>query len=282
LAYYAWLFAVHPVYRWWGIQNNMGPPQMGSFILTLGFLSVLFAFSLDKLGGFQRKPAPLVLLGSCFLSGFLIVFAANPIIRSSGQLRCPFVVPAALLATVDLELAILALTKRKTWAIPALIAFLVVNSMTSIFLYARTVYAVTHDREAIPGLGENRIKTKLLEAYRWLDSNSRPREVVLASVSNCNRIPHYTRNATFAGYGFNTVDYDSKRRMVEHFFNEDTSDSFRRDLLRYFRVRFLLWSPEEMALGGYRPDSSSLFIQRFAKDGVIVYEVNHAFDDDGK
>ena len=167
----------------------------------------------------------------------------------------------------------MALTRRKTWAIPALIAFLVVNSMTSIFLYARTIHAVTHNREVIPSLGEHRTATNLLAAYRWLDENSRPREVVLASVPNCNRIPHYTRNATFAGYFFNTVDFASKRRMVDSFFDKDTSDASRQDLLRQYHVKYLLWSPEEMALGGYRPDSSKLFTPRFAKDGVIVYEV---------
>jgi len=280
MAYFVWLFTLHPVYRWWGIENNIAPNTMGAFIFAMGFLSILFAFSLDKLGGFQRKPAPQVLLASCFLAGFLIVFVANPFIRSSGQLYSTFVVPAALLATVDLELAIVALTQRKTWAMPALIAFLVVNSMTSVFLYARTVYAVTHNREVIPALGDNRTSTNLLEAYRWLDRNSRPREVVLASVSNCNRIPHYTHNDTFAGYAFNTVDYDNKRNMVEHFFDKDTSDSSRRDLLRQYRVKFLLWSPKETALGGYRPDGSSLFTQRFANDGVIIYELNPEPDND--
>ena len=64
LAYYVWLFAVHPIYRWWGIQNIMEPPPLGAFIFTLGFVAILFAFALDKLGGFQRKPIAQVLLAS--------------------------------------------------------------------------------------------------------------------------------------------------------------------------------------------------------------------------
>ena len=273
MAYYSWLFSFHPVYRWWGIQNVIPPPPIGSFIFSMGFLSLFFAFSLDKLGGFQRKPSPQVLLASCILAGSVIVFVANPVFKSSGQLFSPFIVPVALLATVDLELPIIALTRRKAWAIPALILFLIINSMTSVILYTNCIYSVLHNREVSPVLGQNRTAKSFLEVYRWLHQNSRPREVVLASGGHCNRIPHYSHNTTFAGYGFNTVDYVNKIKIIETFFNKDTSDSFRRELLREYHVRFLLWSQEEKALGEYRPECSNLFTQRFANDEVIVYEV---------
>ena len=145
LAYYLWLFRVHPVYRWWNIQNVVAPPYPASLAASIGLVFLLLLGALGNLGDFRDKPHARVLL-ACPLLAAVGVTYGYPILRFSAQAATTLIVPATLVATMHLEGKVLVLARRRAGAI-LLALLLLVNAGSSVVLYKRTL------RDIVPGPG---------------------------------------------------------------------------------------------------------------------------------
>jgi hypothetical protein len=112
-----------------------------------------------------------------------------------------------------------------------------------------------------------------ITAMQWLDRDSTPSDVVLSSLTIGQYIPSESGNSVFVGHWANTVDFYTKQRAVERFFNDTTSQEFRRDLLDQFNVRYVFYSHSERALGGFDPDSSPSLVRVFTSGSASIYRV---------
>lgn len=264
MLYYLCLFQFHPVFRWWSIQGMSSPPPMLSLALGMGFIFVLLLCSLDYLGAFYQRTKSQVLVACCILCGFGLIYSF-PIIRFSGQLVNVLVIPSALLGAIKLEQPICSALRKSNWAKVGLTMFLALNSLTSLAILSRTMREIQQREPFIP--------TGMVQAYRWLQDNSHPREVILGAYRNSNSVPHYCRNSCVSGYLFSTVDFASKKQLVERFYRSDNTDDSRRRLLEDFKVRYVFWGFEEKGLGSYDPNTSSFLRRVFCNEATAIYEV---------
>src|SRR5712692_5463896 len=192
------------------------PPGLGLLAAGLGITSVLLVWGLLRLAFLTGKPAPHALIACCALIS-LVCVSCFPLPWLSSQFITTLLVPAVLVGALPWEPAVGTLWKQGKLAMAAIVLLLAVNSFTAAVLWRANIGAVAR--------GEHRTASGLLAAYQWLHEHSQPREVVLASFENSNRIPRSAHNTVFCGYAFTTVRYEGKAALVDQFFRNDSSDA---------------------------------------------------------
>jgi hypothetical protein len=263
-AYYLWLFEFHDVFRWIGIQSVVAPPLPGSLVLSLGLASVLLVSGLGNLLRLTERSSPHLLIACCFIASLGLLYAF-PLLAFSLQFLGTLLIPMVLVGSVTLEPRVVSWVERGRRARVAIAAVLLLNSLTSIALLGSHSQAVAR--------GEHRTDWRLIEAYAWLEENSSPRDVVLASCRIGHQIPRYTHASSFCGYFFGTVDFRGKRAMVQKFFAAETKDGYRRRLLRQFDVRYVVFSATDPPSTGYDPETTPFLRRAYGNDIATVFEV---------
>jgi uncharacterized membrane protein len=112
-----------------------------------------------------------------------------------------------------------------------------------------------------------------LSAMKWLETNAKPDEVVLSSLTTGQYIPALTGTNAFLAHWAQTLDFYGKSEMVQEFFNAATSDARRQQILQNYHVRYVFYGPAEKELGAYNLDRSSLVKSVFTTPTVKVYAV---------
>lgn len=97
--------------------------------------------------------------------------------------------------------------------------------------------------------------------------------VVLSSYGIGNYIPAHTDSRVFLGYRFETLDWEKKGDLLLKFYDAETEDQFRRELLSDEGITYLYYGPEERALGDFDPADAPYLRPIYAKDGVRIYQV---------
>jgi len=262
LAYYLWLFRIHPLFRWYYLQNVGRGPAPQSLFLSLGLVGILFAFNLGKLGNFKGRSPASVLVACAALSSLVLMYS-HPLFGNTWQFHQTFLIPALLVGLIGREPDSAVLSKRRTWATAAAAVLLIVNALTS------GVLMVSFTREVLDA--KHRTSHEILAGFDWLQRNSRPREVVLASFDLSNRIPRHTHNVVFSGYAISTVRFDEKTAMVRQFYDSRTDDVFRRKLIADYGVRYVMFGPEEKGKDTFTPGASGFLEMVFSNDLVAIY-----------
>ncbi len=111
------------------------------------------------------------------------------------------------------------------------------------------------------------------DAMRWLDENAPQDAIVLSAYEPGRYIPGISGRSAFLSHWAQTVDFYAKRDFVRDFFQPETPDTRRREVLAQFGVDFVLYGPAERALGAYDPAQSPWTYPVFEQDGVWVYGV---------
>jgi hypothetical protein len=112
-----------------------------------------------------------------------------------------------------------------------------------------------------------------LAAMKWLETNAKPDEVVLSSLTTGQYIPALTGTNAFLAHWAQTLDFYGKSEMVQEFFNAATTDARRQQILQNYHVRYVFYGPAEKELGAYNLDRSSLVKSVFTTPTVKVYAV---------
>jgi hypothetical protein len=266
IAYYLWLFKVHPVFRWWSIQGKTPPPFPSCLVISLGISFVLLVFGMVNWGGFKEKAPSHTLITCCFFSSMVLIYS-YPALLFALQFSTTLLIPTVLVGTMKIERTLVSMVRHSKWVYVGITALLVVNSLTSFNLlrrYIRDVYQ-----------GKHRTETKLLTVYQWLDNHSEPQEIVLAtSLTIANQIPRYTHNTTFCGWHFNTVNFNEKKAMFDKFFKVETSDTFRKDFLKNFNIRYIFFSTDKPYSNTSMDPRMLPFLKEiFRNDIAIIYRV---------
>jgi hypothetical protein len=97
------------------------------------------------------------------------------------------------------------------------------------------------------------VETGYWQAMEWLRSQGEPDAVVLAAPNVSLWIPAYTRQVVVYGHPFETVPADERLQQVERFYRGQDCVTLLSDDLP-FRVRYVLWGPQERTFGAEDDD----------------------------
>jgi hypothetical protein len=111
------------------------------------------------------------------------------------------------------------------------------------------------------------------EAIEWLAENSQPTDTILCSYWVGNYVPARIGHRVFLGHWDETIDYIQKRGAVETFFQSQTDDSLRLNILREHDIVYLFHGPQERALGDFNPEGKPYLMKTFSNSEVSIYRV---------
>jgi uncharacterized membrane protein len=112
-----------------------------------------------------------------------------------------------------------------------------------------------------------------MSALHWLETNSRPSDVVLSSLTIGQYVPSISGNTAFLAHWAQTLDYYTKQRLVGRFFDSNATEQERSETLRDFAVGYVFRGPQERALGDYDPEQSPIMEHVYSTSGVDIYRV---------
>jgi hypothetical protein len=113
----------------------------------------------------------------------------------------------------------------------------------------------------------------LLTVVDWLDQHATYADGVLASYSTSTVIPAHAGVRVHAGHHNETAWVDDRMAEIMKFFQRDTPDAWRRDLLMRFSLTYVLVGPEERALGAFNPYTAPYLKLVFESGDVRLYQV---------
>ena len=111
-------------------------------------------------------------------------------------------------------------------------------------------------------------------ALAWLEENTQPSDVVLSARTVGQYIPALSGNKAFLAHWAATVDFYGKTEMVERFFDAETDDDYRQNIIRKFNVRYVFYGEAERTLGQHDPNTLSYLVNVFSTPRVQVFQVN--------
>ena len=282
LAYDVWLFSAHPVFKWWGEQNVVLPPQPGSLAVSLGFVLPLLVLAVAGMlvrgmgsplagGGPDTTtsadapdPARLVIGGAC-VAALGVVYAYPPLLFTFQALPA-VAIPATFVGALVIEAPL----SRWRARMPVLVSLLV---LVLVAAHASTSYLLLEGRTRMAAAGSWRTDRDLLYAFSWFEGEADPDDVVLAAPETCNLLPRYAPVTAFTGYRYATVEAATKDRLARLFFLPQVGESFRRDLIREHGIDFVLVSRAERRAGGWKASASPMLRERFSNAAATIYEV---------
>lgn len=110
-------------------------------------------------------------------------------------------------------------------------------------------------------------------AMTWLEANGTGDDVVLSSLTVGQYIPAFTGKRAFLAHWAQTVDFYRKTDMVHQFFDDETSQARRWEILETYGVDYVFYGPAEREIGDYIPASSPFLQQVYASPQVELYQV---------
>ena len=113
-----------------------------------------------------------------------------------------------------------------------------------------------------------------LEALDYLETQVQSDDVVLSSLNMGQYIPALTGARSFLGHWAQTLDFYGKTAMVNAFFNTDTTDADREEILRSFGVDYVLVTEQERAIGEFDATTAPYLEEVYSNDNATVYAVH--------
>lgn len=258
VVYLAWSFASDPFLRLWTEQNVITSPHPLHYLLAYGAL-----IPAAVLGGrwLMRQQGPSGLLPIAWA----VLIPALAYAPHNLQRRLP---EGAWVAVVTLAALGLASWMRKRPSAQALATVLLVISLPSaVLLLSGGASLALSPRE--PAF----LPADQADAIERLGEHADAGDVVLAGYDASNALPAWAPLRVIAGHGPESANLDEVLPRVNAFFEGETNDSERQEMLDELAVRFVFWGPQERGLGSWLPAKSDLVRGLFASGEYEVFAV---------
>jgi hypothetical protein len=253
-----WLTQAHPVLSAWSAQNVTLSPPIWDYLVT--FAPALALAVPGALGAARRRnPRDLFLL-TWLIAGTALLYAPLALQRRLVQ---GLSIPIGVLAAEGLfNTSALAGGLRRVAAIGLTFALAL---PTNLLVLAATYQGVqTHH----PLLYQTSAE---VDALKWIDANTPPNALVLASPEMGLFIPATTGRRVIYGHPFETVNATVEKQAVTEFYQ--SPDANARDFLAERGVDYVMHGPREAALGpGPDPGETGL-TPAFEEGEVTLYRV---------
>jgi len=277
LLYNGYVFWTNPAFRVWAQQNLILSPH------PLHYLSGYAIVALLAIGGIryvlQRSESEKLFLVSW-------VLAVPPL------LYVPFNLQRRLIEGFQMPLCILASLGLARYALPAVTRSALARRLTRFQRYTRprlrrfvtTAIILLTIPSNLLLVGTNLVQVSRLsppifhermelEAMDWLAAHTRPSDAVFSSYEVGNYIPARAGNRVFLGHGPETIHAEEKERMVRQFFQAETGDAYREQILRQYNIAYVFYGPAERALGDFQLAASPYLKEVFTNGRYAIYEV---------
>jgi hypothetical protein len=277
LSYYYWTVTSDPVMRAFSEQDITMSPPPSFYILGYGLVFLL------AIGGFihilrQRRERELFLSIWVVVVGVMLYFPFKVQRRSITGLHIPLCILASLglfkyvLPTVYHSRVSRAISRalsydRRRLRLFVLNLIVVATFPSNLYLLASSSLAALQGH---PALFHTEAEN---EAIDWLADNSQPTDTVLCSYWVGNHIPARIGHRVFLGHWDATIDFTQKREAVEAFFQSQTDDSTRLNILQAYGIAYLFYGPQERALDNFNPEDKAYLMKSFGNSEVSIYRV---------
>ncbi|HZY41418.1 MAG TPA: hypothetical protein VFF59_05385, partial [Anaerolineae bacterium] len=269
MAAYVWLvFQIDPIYGQWG-RTPITSPAPEVYAMTYAIPLVL------ALGGVvysvHRHDVGQLFLVMWTIIGPLLVYAPT---NAQRRLIEGWQIPLSVMAAYGLVRYGLPLAQRlmRPLASPQKLRHVtwiaVVACMTPTYLLMLT-WHTTAAATRQPMFFE---EGALVAASNWLNQYATYDDGVLAAYSSSTIIPSRAGVRVLLGHPSETVLVDERKADVQRFFQADTSDDWRRDLLDRFRLTYVLIGPAERRLGDFDPINAPYLKEVFTVNDVSLYQ----------
>jgi len=224
--YTAWAFGHDPFLRAWAMQNVIASPPPLQYLLAYG---LMLAFALTYA---LHRPQRAALLPGVWLLLFpLLAYAPYNLQRRMPEGVWVALVTLALLGGQRL-LSLPRFRLLTALALPSTFLLLAGGALSAV-------------RPAPPVF----LPAQQAALYEDLQGLSRPGDVVLSSFASGNALPAWAPVHVVIGHGPESARLEALRPRVAAFYAAETPDAERRALLEELGVRWVLWGPQERALG---------------------------------
>lgn len=270
IGYNFYLLISNPVFQGWTEQNVVPSPNLIAFLLGYGSISILASIGLGYI--ITRRKDKDYFLISLVLSYIILIFSP---IRFSLRFVEGFHVPLSILASIGLFLF---LKHSQRWfkekkgfkkvRYYALVLFLVSAMPTNIAVLVNDMFFHVHADPFPSYLHEDEFR-----AFKWLEDNTHPSEVVLSSYETGNFIPGWSGNKVFIGHWAETLNRASKEKILRRFFDSSTDDAVRIDILKTYNIKYILYGKNERLLGGFKPGDNAYLYLVYENPSVLIFKV---------
>jgi hypothetical protein len=256
LGYDVWLSTTHRVLSLWSAQNQTLTPPLLETVLGYGFILLLAVVGVI-LARPDRSPEGRLLLFWVVL-GFCLLYAPFSLQR---RLSLGLFFPLAALAGVAVQ-RLGEKLRRPTFLI-LLVLVLVIPS--NLVVVGAGLWGVQKGEAALILCdGE-------LAAYEWLAEHARPDAVILTGAESGNRLPAFALVRVIYGHPFETPHAEEALALIERLFAWSGPPEEALSLLQQHGVAYVLYGPEERALG--TPTWMPELVRLYSADAYEVYGV---------
>lgn len=276
--YYLSAFDSVPVFRSWSAQNVLPCPPIGHLLLGYGILALLAVGGLYHT--IQQRNERRLLLLAWVISAVVLLYLPFALQRRMVE---GLHVPICILATVGTFEYVMPLALNADWTRRfahwrgyewtrlrrlLLYSIVIMTYPSNLVLVAGTSLSTLHTH---PGLY---YYLDEIAAVDWLRENTEDTDTVLSSYELGRLIPARAGNRVFMGHAFETVDVHKKTELAARFFQESTSDDFRRDLLTEYGIRYVFYGPQERVMGEFDPSEAAYLLPAYTHASVTIYRIN--------
>jgi asparagine N-glycosylation enzyme membrane subunit Stt3 len=262
IAYDYSVYTFNPVLRAWSEQNITPSPPLWAYAIAYGFVFVLVVGG-AVLAIRRRSKADFFLLAWVIVNG-LLLYAPFSLQR---RLVTGLHVPLCILAAMALSRYVLPrfLPAKKTLILGA---FIVLTMPSNLFvLMASMAGAAQQDSRLYLYRDE-------AEAMTWLQENTQPTDIVLASPEMGLFIPAWAGNRVLYGHPFETIEAEKKRALAEMFYQAQTKESIRREIIEGHHITHVFYGSRERALSGGQLETVLMLSEAYTNPGVTIYQVS--------
>lgn len=111
-----------------------------------------------------------------------------------------------------------------------------------------------------------------IDAFKWLNENTDDSEVVLCLKKAGYVIPVFTGNKVVYGHDALTPFNDERDRIIQVFFDGDTSETERVAIIQKYEVKYIYYGPWESDKG-FDPENSVYLSEVYTNERVIIFKV---------
>lgn len=257
------------VYAYWADAQTTLSSSPLSFLASYAVLLLVAVGGVFVICRQRRDPASLFIL-AWFLLQPLLLYAPT---KAQRRLIVGWQIPLCILAAYCLIQGVLPFFEQRFPRRGRALGRGLMIGLTSVTFGTYALLIMWNVASVTAHQPEYYYSASLLAAADWLDQHATYSDGVLASYPASTVIPAYSGVRVHAGHHNETAWVDDRKAEIQQFFQATTSDDWRRDLLRRFNMTYVLYGPEEHALGDFDPARAGYLKEVFANDEVRLYRV---------
>jgi hypothetical protein len=275
--YYLSVWRSNEVFRLWDAQAGTPAAPWPHYLVTFGPMLLLAGLFWWKKP--EKRPQFTILWVWILTAALLLYSPLNPQRRFIQGVH----VPLALLAAAGFVQVLLPRWQnRRLWqsliARPryetarlrrlVIMIFLLTMSLSNFYLWldVTRIAALTQPDLFFRPAAE-------AEAVGWLRENALDSAIVLGSYQTGNYVAAQAGQRVMLGHWAETVDFVGKESAVTQFFQADTQDSWRKELLSQFGITYVWFGPREQALGAFNPTNVNYLLPAYQNESITIFSV---------